>query len=159
MPYIGFDNIKTIEHKDCCSKCIHKMFVSDNLYRCSILNKFIFKDQILSEKCIYIDEIVNKHRKVIFGIFTYEENAKAQWTGMLSYGNIIDRSDDDIRKELSGTIKDDDIYKTYPKLKDTILFYCLIAESVNDKDFKPVGNLIANDVLNDIVKNANDKFI
>ena len=158
MPYTSFDNIKPIEHKDCCSNCIHKIYISKNLCRCSILNKFVFKDQILAERCTYIDEVINKNRKVIFGIFTYGENIEVQWTGMLSYGNVINKNDNDVVKELSKAIKED-IYKMYPKLKNTILFYCLVAECINDRGFQPIGKLIANNVLYDIVKDANDKFM
>lgn len=158
MPYTSFDNIKPTEHKDCCSNCIHKIYINENLYRCSIQNEFIFKNQILAEKCIYIDEIVNKNRKVIFGIFTYNENGETQWTGMLSYGNVINKNDNDIIKELFEKTKEA-IYKKYPELKHTVLFYCLIAECINNKGFKPFGKLIANNVLYDIVKDANNKFM
>lgn len=158
MPYISFNNVIPSQHEDSCAKCIHKIILNNNLCRCSILNKFIFDKQILAEKCTYIDEVVDKHRKVIFGIFIYDLDGNIQWTGMLTYGNIYDTTDNEVILELIKA-SNDNIYKANPQLKDIHLFYCLIGESVNNSLFVPIGNLLSNTIMNDIIRDANNKFI
>lgn len=162
MPYIDFNNLRLKqlnkpEHFNC-GNCIHKISISDTICKCSITDNFIFSNQIFDKNCENKNEIKSK-RKCIFGIFTYNSIGNLVWTGLLNFSNLGDTSTDETAinellkdKQYIEFIKDNNF-------KNVVLICILIAESTNNSNFIIKSNLLPDEMLKNIVEEANKKYL
>ena len=155
MAYISFNNTpvkkedkdQPIKHK--CDNCIHKLFVTDNLCRCSFNNNLMFKDAVFKTACIYKDCKPSIHRLVILGLFSYNNEGNIIWLGgltvcgtdgtdqeILSYGEKRERNQliENLGKELYISS-----------------FYCIVAERKQFENFSIKTNLIDKTILDNAI--------
>lgn len=161
MPYIDFgvSPVKGVEakpHFDC-GNCIHKIFISSGIYRCSITNNYIFPNQSFENECKDKDEST-KIRKCLFGVFTYNDYGTTIWTGLFTSCNLNDVTDEEGIKELYEELEKHFI-PTHPALKNMVLIYCLLAESKDNSKFVAKTDLMSKEMLEGIVEEANKKFL
>lgn len=161
--YIDFGNtpVKKVEEekpKYVCGNCIHKIFIPGGLYRCSITNKYMYNNEINNTPCETKDEDKTTPRKVIAGLFTFDNDGTIKWTGLLTFCSIDSINDAEAFKELfaKGT---EAIFAKYPKLKDMVLVHCIIAESKYNKPFVSKTNLLPEAIVQSIIADANSKLL
>lgn len=163
MPYIDFNtppvkelSIISPTQYDC-ENCIHRVFIPGGVYRCSITNKYMYKNYIYNTICNNKNTVIEE-RKVITGLFTFDKNGNSKWIGMLSIADIKNLDDTGIFKMLVNDFEKE-VNKKFPYLKDTILVNCIIAESRNGNPFVKITNLLEDDVVKEIIDDANIKFL
>lgn len=163
MTYIDFGNtpvkesitIKSVEYD--CENCIHRIFIPGGAYRCSIFNRYMYKTFIYNSPCNYKNTVIDK-RKVICGVFNFDKNGKSIWTGILSIADIINLDDTGLFTMFYKDIKNT-INTKAPHLKDVFTVPCIIAESRNGNPFIKLTNLIEDNVIKEIIDDANKKFL
>jgi len=163
MAYIDFGNtpVKKVEEekpKYVCGNCIHKIFIPGGLYRCSITNKYMYHDQSSEIACNYKDEDKNTPRKVIIGLFTFDDNGEIKWTGLLTYCAINEIDDTKAFEEISDK-GCKEILAQYPNLRDMVLVHCILAESKYNRPFICKTKLLGEAMIQGIIEDANKKFL
>lgn len=163
MAYIDFGNTpvkeaKIEKPKYTCGDCIHKIFIPGGLYRCSITNKYMYHNQSNEIACNYKDEDKNTPRKVIAGIFTFDNDGEPKWTGLLTFCSINEIDDAQAFKELFDK-GGKEIFAQYPNLKDMVLVHCIIAESRYNMPFVSKTKLLSEAMVQGIIADANKKLL
>lgn len=163
MAYISFSNtpVKKVEEekpKYVCGNCIHKIFIPGGLYRCSITNKYMYHNQISEIPCVTKDEDKVTPRKVIAGLFTFDNDGNIKWTGLLTFCSINDVDDTQAFKELFDKGAKE-IFAQYPQLKDMVLVHCIVAESKYNRPFVSKTNLLPETIIQGIIADANSKLL
>lgn len=132
-----------------CENCIHKLFATNNLCRCSFNNNLMFKDAVFKTACDYKDCKPSAHRLVILGLFSYNNEGNIIWLGGMAVCGT-DGIDQEIfsyveKKERNQLIKDlsKELYASS--------FYCIVAERKQFENFNIKTDLIDKTILNNAI--------
>lgn len=154
MPYISFNNSPIEENnnqpiKYRCDNCIHKLFATNDLCRCSFNNNLMFKDTVFKTACDYKDCKPSAHRLVILGLFSYNNEGNIIWLGGMTVCGT-DGIDQEIfsygeKRERNQLIKDlgKELYASS--------FYCIVAERKQFENFNIKTDLIDKTILNNAI--------
>lgn len=163
MPYIDFGNTPVKESIQqpkvfTCGNCIHNVFIPGGCFRCSITNRYsYYNNYYIGIDCSNKDEDYST-RKSIVGLFIVDDNGIPNWTGMITFGNINGINDSQAFKEMI-KIAEENIAIKAPQYKDAALVHCIIAESRNNNPFVNKTNLISKNIVDEIIDDANKKFL
>lgn len=162
MAYIDFSSTPVKENDKPkpifdCENCIHRIFIPGGIYRCSITNQYFFPNQKLIENCLDKD-VEKSNRKCIVGLFTFNKLGDIVWTGALTFIDINGIDDGETFKELAKNI-DTYFKKNISNYDDICIVFCLIAESKNNNRFVSKTKLLPDNVINEIITDANNKFL
>lgn len=163
MPYIDFSGgskqtpVKEMEQSHNCNNCIHRYIINDNLFYCTIYGNLKFYNTKQSATCFF-KNIIPKQRTIIIAIHTISNDGTFVWTGYTSiFSANNEKLDNDVVK-LFYEKAVPDICTKQPKLKGKAIVPIIIGESIENKPFEPVGDMLPNYILKDIIKTFNDNI-
>lgn len=163
MPYIDFSGgskqtpVKEMEQSHGCNNCIHRYIINDDLFYCTVYGNLKFYNTKQSTACLF-KSIIAKQRIIIIAIHIISEDGSFVWTGYTSlFSANNEKLDNDVIK-LFYEKAVPDICTKQPKLKDKVIVPIIIGESIENKPFEPIGNMISNYILKDVIKTFNDNI-
>lgn len=163
MPYIDFGGgsnqtpVKETEQSNNCDNCIHRYNINDDLFYCTVYGNLEFYNAKHSATCFF-KKYNARQRTIIIAIHTIKEDGSFVWTGYTSiFSANGEKLDNDVIK-LFYEKAVPDICTKQPKLKDKTIVPIIIGESIEHKPFEPVGDMLPNYILKDIIKTFNDNI-
>ncbi|MBP3201309.1 MAG: hypothetical protein J6M39_06640 [Lachnospiraceae bacterium] len=163
MPYIDFGGgskqtpVKETNNYHFCDKCIHKYIINKDLFYCTITGQIRFYDYKSYFDCLFKSE-VTKLRKLVIAIFIIKNDGSFTWTGYTSiFLSDTTKNDNDVIKMFYEKAVPD-IHNKQPKLKDKVIVPIIIGEAIENNFFRPLGDILPNYILSDIIKNLNDNI-
>lgn len=163
MPYIDFGGgstqtpVKETEQFHTCNNCIHRYIINKDLFYCTISGNIEFCNCKKPYACLFKNTIANK-RILAIAIYIIKEDGTIVWTGAMGlFLADKEKSDNDVIKVFYKKAVPD-LYTKEPRFKEKTIIPIIIAESIENKLFKPVGNIMPNYIINDVIKNLNDNI-
>ena len=163
MPYIDFGGgstktpVKETEQFHSCNNCIHRYGINEDLFYCTISGNIEFYNCKKPYACLFKNTTAKK-RILAVAIYIIKENGTLIWIGGM--GLFIadeEKSDNDVIKIFYKKAVPD-IHIKEPKLKNEFIIPIIVAEAIENRLFEPVGDIMPNYIINNIIKNLNDNI-